>query len=134
VLAALHRIALGTVITRRAALAGPVTCENRHSFITVTWDGAKLTITIAPNPAFAPTMVCTLDTTKVKVTEPKGATVNADGSVTLPYDKTKVQKIVIRIEYRITCVAGGFTTILDDVATIEFTPPDGPVVVRNRPR
>jgi hypothetical protein len=114
------------------AAVGPVTCGNRHSRITVSWDGKNIKIVIVPNPKFS-NGICVLDPNSVKVIQPQGATVNANGSVEVPYDKTKNAKIVITIEYTINCPSGGFTTIIKDVATIEFTPPDGPLVVRNRP-
>jgi hypothetical protein len=125
---------LRVTLANPIAAAGPVTCSNRHSIITVSWDGTNIKIVIKPNPDFSRTLTCTLDPKSVKVTEPKGATVDKDGVVTLPYDKDKKVKITIKIEYDINCTNGDFTVPLRDVVTIEFTPPDGPIVVTNRSR
>lgn len=126
----------GVLAGARAGIdAGPVTCSNRHSIITVSWDGTNLKVVIKPNPDFGGgRLTCTLDPKSVKVTQPNNGTVDKDGVVTIPYDMDKKVKITIKIEYDINCAGNGFTVTLRDVVTIEFTPPDGPIVVTNRTR
>jgi hypothetical protein len=115
-----------------AALAGPVTCDDGESVIKVSWDGTNLTIVIAA--ATTKEGKCELDPKSVKVTEPKGATVDKDGVVTLPYDKDKKVKITIKIDYDLKCTLGGDNFVRPYTATIEFTPPDGPISIGSKPR
>jgi hypothetical protein len=105
-----------------------VLCKFKRSQDTISWDGAVLKIVPAPNPRFGSGFTCVLDPKSVKVLQPGNATVKQDGSVEVPYDKTKKEKITIVITYEINCSAPGFTVApLKEKLTIEFTPPDGPL-------
>jgi hypothetical protein len=109
--------------------ADEVTCKFRASQVTITWDGTNITIAPAAKRKFG-NLRCALDPATVKVIEPQGAKVYKDGSIDVPYDRTANNKITIKIKYTVECPADGFTTTINESVTIEFTPPDGPVVVR----
>jgi hypothetical protein len=112
---------------------GPFTCDDGEQIVTVSVDGKNVKIVI---DAVQPTDTkCTIDPKSVTVVAPNNGKVNANGSVEIPYDKTKTDKITIKIEYEITCVdKGGVKTVKKQVATIEFTPPEGPVDIEAGPR
>ncbi|GIH03781.1 hypothetical protein Rhe02_18480 [Rhizocola hellebori] len=121
------------VALRNKVMAGPVTCEDIHSVITVSWDGTNIKIVIKPVADFAEGK-CELVKASVKAVQPNNARVKDDGSVEVPYDKDKKEKITIKIEYDFKCTVGDFVITLKKVVTIEFTPPDGPVVIKNKNR
>jgi hypothetical protein len=121
------------VAVRSRVMAGPVTCEHIHSVITVSWDGTNIKIVIKPVDDFA-NGKCELVKASVKATAPNNARVKDDGSVEVPYDKDKKEKITIKIEYDFKCTVGDLIITLKKVVTIEFTPPDGPVVIKNKNR
>jgi hypothetical protein len=120
----------GHALGRSAAMAGPVTCDDGEAAVTVGWDGKQLTITIAGADGSG----CALDPNSVKASEPKDAKVDNKGQVTLPYDPTKKAKITIKIDYDLTCLIAGERVTRRNTATVEFTPPDGPVRIGSRPR
>jgi hypothetical protein len=122
------------IALRHAVMAGPVTCEDIHSVITVSWDGTKIKIVMKPVDDFASGGKCELVKTSVKAVEPNNAVVKDDGSVEVPYDKDKKEKITIKIEYDFKCTLDKLVIPLPKVVTIEFTPPDGPVVIKNKNR
>ncbi len=122
------------VALRAKVMAGPVTCEDIHSNITVSWDGTKIKIVIKPVDDFASGGKCELVKASVKAVQPNNAVVKDDGSVEVPYDKDKKEKITIKIEYDFKCTVGELVITLKKVVTIEFTPPDGPVVIKNKNR
>ncbi len=121
------------IALRAKVMAGPVTCEDIHSVITVSWDGTKIKIVIKPVTDFAEGK-CELVKASVKAVAPNNAVVKDDGSVEVPYDKEKKEKITIKIEYDFKCTVGDLVITLKKVVTIEFTPPDGPVVIKNKNR
>jgi hypothetical protein len=113
---------------------GPVTCEDIHSNITVSWDDPKIKIVIKPVDDFASGVKCELVKASVKAVQPNNAVVKDDGSVEVPYDKDKKEKITIKIEYDFKCTVGDLVITLKKVVTIEFTPPNGPVIIKNKNR
>lgn len=117
---------------RSTILAGPVTCDDGESVITVSWDGTNIKIVIAA--AKTKEGSCELDPTSVKVTQPNNGTVDKNGVVTVPYDKDKKVKITIKIDYDLKCTLGGENFVRKYTATIEFTPPDGPISIASKPR
>jgi hypothetical protein len=86
------------IALRSRVMTGPVTCEDIHSNITVSWDGAKIKIVIKPVDDFASGGKCELVKASVKAVQPNNAVVKDDGSVEVPYDKDKKEKITIKIE------------------------------------
>jgi hypothetical protein len=118
----------GVAIRVHPDAAGPVTCTYRRAVVKVAWDGTNITVTLSPNPNFSGGN-CKLDPKSVVANKPANAKVNADGTVTVPYDKAKAVAITIQIDFNIVCTAGDLTITNKETTTIEFTPPDGPVVI-----